>query len=375
MLTSTTKGLLYILLTVVIWTAAGFATQWVMTTGDFSEPFLFTYISSALFTVNIPIFLMGQWLSSALARQQEKFESAEQYYQHRDVVLKEELSVPDESTWLTQKSVTVLPPSPLPNVLSTWLFRPLAADSTVEMLAVAAALSPLLFLGNYLYNYSLIFTSVSSSIVITNLNGAFTLLFSTLCGVENVTWNKLGGVFLCLMGVVLVGQGDRVNEKVSGDTYELYGDLCAMGGAICYGLYTTLIKLKIPEQNEGISITLLFGFMGLTTFLFFIPYVAWLFVSQTGGTQKLTPSMVGFILGEEMLDSVLANYLYARAAILAAPSVAAVGESLTIPLSIIAQAVLFAMDSPFAGDGGVISTWNICGGILVTLGFALLVIE
>jgi len=236
------------------------------------------------------------------------------------------------------------------------------------------ALCPLLFFGNFFYNYSLLFTSISSSIVVTNLNGAFTLLLSALSGVEEVTRTKVGGVILCLVGVLLVAQGDRAAEKASGDKGELYGDACALLGACCYGAYTTLLKIKIPDESFKISTAALFGYMGLFSLILGAPVVAWMAATGRGGTDKLTWSTLSFILVEELFDSVLANYLYARAAILATPSVAAVGESLTIPLSISAQAVFAAVGSPLAGDdGGGVSVWDVCGGLMVTAGFVLLV--
>jgi len=182
-------------------------------------------------------------------------------------------------------------------------------------------------------------------------------------------------VALCLCGVLLVGQGDRLSEKASGgDSEELYGDACALLGAVCYGLYTTLIAIKMPDSGEhGVSTSLLFGHMGALSMLLGAPVVVWMAATGSGGVDKLTSSTLGFIITEELLDSVLANYLYARATILAAPSVAAVGESLTIPLSIVAEAALAAAGSPLvAGADNNVSSWDVSGGVLVTLGFLLL---
>ena len=67
-----------------------------------------------------------------------------------------------------------------------------------------------------------------------------------------------------------------------------------------------------------------------------------------------------------------ANYLYARATILASPSVAAVGESLTIPLSIVAEQGLSMAGSKFAGSATEVTWWEAGGGTLVTCGFLLL---
>ena len=73
-----------------------------------------------------------------------------------------------------------------------------------DMLSAAILLSPLWFLANCMYNYALLYTSVESSTVISNLSGGFTLLFSWLCGIEKITFGKVCGLLLCFVGVVLV---------------------------------------------------------------------------------------------------------------------------------------------------------------------------
>lgn len=374
-------GLIYIGITVVIWTGAGFATQYLETTLEFNAPFLFTYLSSVLFAVNLPLYyVVSATKGAADATQASKSSSEEGYYQ-LDIEDSLETTVltlmPRDATTVSQDN-RYMSNDP-DDIISSqgvlgWLFSPLPAKSSLsDMIIAATVLAPVLFLGNLFYNYSLMFTSISSSIVIANLNGSFTLLFSYLSGVEEVTSRKVLGVGLCLVGVLLVSQGDRVAEK-SGemDSTAMFGDAISLAGAVCYGLYTTLIKIKIPDGTHQVSTSLLFGLMGVVTMVLGAPILVVLAVTKSGGFNKLTKSTLAFIFCEEMLDSVAANYLYARATILASPSVAAVGESLTIPLSIVAEQGLSMAGSKFAGSAAEVTWWEVGGGALVTCGFLLL---
>ena len=72
-----------------------------------------------------------------------------------------------------------------------------------------------------MYNYALLYTSVESSTVISNLSGGFTLLFSWLCGIEKITFGKVCGLVLCFVGVVLVTVHDTESPT---DTMNIQSD-------------------------------------------------------------------------------------------------------------------------------------------------------
>ena len=107
--------------------------------------------------------------------------------------------------------------------------------------------------------------------IYSNTSGIYSLFFSWLFSVENFTLGKLFGVFLSLLGVIIVSYGDSTsstsNSSGSGGTgtgagsdggggggkqgesfviqHSIGGDLFAATGAMLYGLFTTIVKIKV----------------------------------------------------------------------------------------------------------------------------------
>ena len=401
-------GLLYIILVVLIWTAASFMTQFVYEDLDFNSPFVFTYLSSTFFALYLAMWKFeghidkGQkkpsWSDqsregggarikvSTLAKQDvpsinvmhevllESEEESITYSQTSDscrqsLEPRREYATSSE----TENSIVLtgghlLTCMPFLKTFIDYIFEPLTPDYThMDLIYLATLLCPLCFIGNYFYNLSLAFTSIGSSTIISNLSGAFTLFFSSICGVEDVTSNKVLGVMFCLGGVVLVSISDRENAGNSdSDTNSLFGDVMGIIGALGYGLYTTLIKLKVPEV-EMVSIQLLFGWVGVVNAILFLPAIIVLVVYKLDNIYQLTGRVFGFILVEEIFDAVIANFLYTKAVILTSPTIVTVGVSLTIPLAIVTDVL--------KGNVGYITTSTVVGAVGVTMGFIIITLD
>lgn len=134
----------------------------------------------------------------------------------------------------------------------------------LEALKAAMYVAPMWFLANCLYNYSLYMTSVSSSTIISNLAASFTLAFSAYAGFEKVSLVKVVGIAVCFGGAILIGLSD------SGDGHTIRGDVIALMSAAAYGIYTTIIRLKVPDDN-GISMQLLLGYIGVVNGIILLP--------------------------------------------------------------------------------------------------------
>ena len=61
---------------------------------------------------------------------------------------------------------------------------------------------------------------------------------------EAITYSKLIGVSLCVLGVVLVSLQDR-EEADGAVAHSLWGDIVAALGAALYGLFSTVLKVKV----------------------------------------------------------------------------------------------------------------------------------
>ena len=98
-------------------------------------------------------------------------------------------------------------------------------------------------------------TSVSSSTIISNLAGPFTLIFSWLAKLEDSSWTKWLGIGIGMLGVCLVAYNDDENSLSENN---IVGDLIALAAAAGYGLYTTVLKVKLPEDDATIMQLVIF---------------------------------------------------------------------------------------------------------------------
>jgi drug/metabolite transporter (DMT)-like permease len=107
---------------------------------------------------------------------------------------------------------------------------------------------------------SLDYTSVSSSVLFTNLQVIFVLLFSFLLLQEKINIKALGGIFLALVGSSLVAGGDWHQGR-------LLGDLLALLSGIFVAVYI-LAGRRVRARVEAMSYTaLVSGAAGFTLLL------------------------------------------------------------------------------------------------------------
>jgi drug/metabolite transporter (DMT)-like permease len=184
----------------------------------------------------------------------------------------------------------------------------LAEYCHLDVLKIALIVSPIWFIANCFYNYSLFMTSITSSTIISNLSGSFTLAFSYLSGVEEVTIPKVLGVVLCFIGAIVATLQDAESKSSFVGPSSFWGDLVALFAAIGYGVYTTVIRKKIPDDS-GISMQLLLGYIGLVNFVLLLPVLIVFCVLNYGNIMAATSTILGFIILTGIIDNALSDYL------------------------------------------------------------------
>lgn len=216
---------------------------------------------------------------------------------------------------------------------------------------VALCISPIWFLSNCCYNYSLLMTSVSSSTIISNLSGTFTLAFAYIYSLEKVTFGKIIGIILCFFGATIITFEDDTNNNNRSVT----GDFIALLASLGYGIYTTMIRFMIPNENK-ISMQLVLGYIGLVNLVMAAPIL----LVEYDKIYKLSLEIIGFLVVNGIFDNVISDYLWARAVILTSPTVATLGTSITIPLGMLSDYFL-AKDT--------FTLLSIIGAVSVVIGF------
>jgi len=119
-----------------------------------------------------------------------------------------------------------------------------------------------------------------------------------------------------------------------------WGDALSLGSAVSYAFYTVLLKKVVGSENR-INMLLFFGLIGVINAVAIIPVL--LFAHLTSIETFHVPSSrdMGLLTLNGLVGTVLSDYLWARSVLLLSPLISTLGLSLTIPCSMLAQALLF----------------------------------
>lgn len=223
---------------------------------------------------------------------------------------------------------------------------------------------------NWAFNASLNLTSIASSTILSTSSSLFVLVFSYFLDTTvKVKLQHVVGVAITILGVVLISINDReTSDDESGSdgtstpvSHQVFGDILATLGAIFYGLYTVLLKLRIPDDSV-VEMQLVFGFLGLFNALLLWP--GFFLLAAAGVESWSTPpaNVMLFLTINGVFGTVISDYLWAKSVLLTSPLIASLGLALTIPLAIIVDWALH----------GLRFTAVYCiGGICVLVGFIL----
>jgi solute carrier family 35 protein F5 len=323
-------GCIFLVCVAIIWNFSSVLIQYIFNDLSFEAPFFLTSFGMALFSVNLPIYYVTKiWL-------------------------------PHLGRGLSGQGMSELPQvksESVPGVTQTPHDK-----ATIKRTMIAAAIvAPLWFVANFTYNQSLNMTSVTSSTIVSSTSTVFTFLLSVLVLREPFRWLKLAGVVFCMAGNMTTILNDSGDGDASVSDHAL-GDLVALFAAFMYGVYTTAIRQLIPDE-ESVSISLFFGFMGVINFVGLLPIVLALHYSGIESLAGLTTEILLLIGIKGLFDNVLSDYLWARAVLLTSPTVATVGLSLTVPLAIVADYAFHSMSPTLV---------TLAASALVIVGFVLI---
>ncbi|SCU94440.1 LADA_0G08548g1_1 [Lachancea dasiensis] len=354
-----TLGLIFLAIVVILWVLSSFLINMIFEDGSYRKPFLLTYINTASFVFYLlPTFkaiCINYWRTGS-------------FQIHRELVIEEEGRTPfDVETQLTLRSQaqTQQPESSAQLNTSTSPLIPKNSDDVPNDVFTGAKLSLhatiqlsaqfciLWFVANLVTNASLSYTSVASQTILSSTSSFFTLLVGSLFQVERINRVKILGSFISFIGIVLVTKSDANStlktEVHSAIPYKFHngidstntqafvifcGNLLALAGALCYGLYCTLLKWRIKDENK-VNMKIFFGFVGLFTLVMLWPTVVLLHVLgwETFELPK-TPRVV-FIVVFNCVITFVSDFCWAKAMLLTTPLTVTVGLSTTIPFAML----------------------------------------
>ncbi|ORZ15350.1 hypothetical protein BCR42DRAFT_416916 [Absidia repens] len=331
-------GIFALLCVVVIWVTSSFTMNSIFGDLQYNKPFLVTYLNTATFSFYLIPFLFNR---SRTAKIMNSTGSSERYQQLSEMESRSHLSTTTSSKL-----------------------------GTLDTIKLSFAFCILWFFANYTTNASLAYTSVGSSTILASMSGLFTLGIGAMFNVEKITVVKLISVCMSFVGVVLVSYSDQKTYPAdqepntigssSSVSSALVGDILALLGAIFYGCYTTMLKVRIGDE-ERIDMPLFFGFVGAFNVLLLwpvFPILDWLGIESF--QLPYTPTLWIMVLLNAFIGTFLSDYLWLLAMLMTSPLVVTLGISLTIPLALFGDIVFkhFVPQTQYA-----------IGALLVVIGF------
>lgn len=253
------------------------ALQYIFSDGTYSKPFFLVYVNTSCFAASlIPITiryvmkngvdsLMGaaleMWRERRLGVMPSKARDEGESGDGDDDASGERLLVDDEG------SLEALDTPRKEEKLSVG-----------ETARLSLEFAMLWFLANYFASACLEYTSVGSVTILTSTSSIWTLIFCAVTRVEGFTVRKLIGVLASLAGVVLISSVDlsgasddnRGNFPHKSTAQIAIGDAMAFLSAIIYGLYVTVMKRRVGNEDR-VDMPLFFGLVGLFNVLLLWP--------------------------------------------------------------------------------------------------------
>ena len=250
--------------------------------------------------------------------------------------------------------------------------------SVMATARLSLLLCPIWFGMNFFFNLSLGLTSIASSTILATTSSLWVLAFTRLLDPrETVRAQQLLGVCATILGAVLISWKDTGMQSAgagaaggtvadpnapASPSHHLAGDVLAALSAVCYGLYSVQLRLRIPDESL-VDMQLVFGFLGLANMALTWPCFFLLHATGVEEWQGLpSAGVMAFLTLNGILGTVVSDFLWAKSVLLTSPLVASLGLALTVPLAI-------TLDWAF--HDAAFTPMYILGGLCVLAGFAL----
>ncbi|KAI3960032.1 hypothetical protein MKW98_016756 [Papaver atlanticum] len=356
-------GITYIIAVATIWIAASFVVQSVVDSGV--SPFLITYICNSLFVVYIPIFEISRYFEDSVVNfrfwdnSSSNKKDVEILGESEQVVLLGETSsskqsieheenpgnLGSERVLSVEDSVSIPASTGIPNVfeIDNQQLDEKRRWTRWRMARVSLLICPFWFLAQLTFNLSLKYTTVTSNTILSSASSLFTFLVALLFLGEKFTWVKLISVLLCMAGTIIVSLGDSQSGLSGIASRPLLGDLLALVSSGFYAVYITLIRKKLPDEDDDksgrASMAQFLGYLGLFNLLLFLPVALLLNFTKLEPFHALSWQQVGLIVSKGLLDNVLSDYLWAKAVLLTTTTVATAGLTIQVPLAAVVDSL------------------------------------
>jgi solute carrier family 35 protein F5 len=206
------------------------------------------------------------------------------------------------------------------------------------------------------YVMSLMYTSMGTNTAVSSSSSAFSFIFSMLILGYAFRWLSGLGVSITIAGVVLTAFFPAEASSTASTPETPQGIIMAVSAAACFGLFSCLFKKWITKDSFG---GIVFGSFGVISFVVGIPLI--LIAHFTGLQTFVIPNWKVWLIitADATMSCFVNNVCLSRAFIYLTPVIVLVGLTMTTPLSISVDTLIFEKHK--------YSTLGIIGSTLITV--------
>ncbi|KAK2677307.1 Protein of unknown function DUF3955 [Fusarium oxysporum f. sp. vasinfectum] len=328
-----TLGFALLLLTVFLWTLYNFIASYMFSDQTYNKPFFIVYLNTSIFAISLIPKFFKYLRKHGISGMRHDATQLWSDYKHGRINTKSLYQSEDEQA--TERLISQ-------GYGSTETATSEEKLTFKETAVLSFEFCMLWFSANYFASACLEYTSCLDSI------------FCSLFGIERFSTAKILGVGASLAGVILIStvdlsgksDEDRGSFPHKSPTQIAVGDSMALLSAVIYGLYVTVMKRKVPNEDK-VDMQLFFGLVGVFNVVLLWPIF---FILHWTGLEpfELPPSSTlwGIIIFNAV-SSFISDISWALALLMTTPLVVTVGLSLTIPLSLIGEILQYQQYSSF----------------------------
>lgn len=364
-------GLMNLLSVVIFWVASSFLVSDIFESEIYRKPFLITYLNTACFSFYLIPYLKyeGMGLNEFIKLVRHEYNARKFQFKGATTDIETNIYGSGSDEGVGEDSDITNEGSGSDHVTELGIRNQQELKMGIlETVLLSFQFCALWFTANLVTNASLSYTSVASQTILSSTSSFFTLLVGFLYSIERVTKHKIYGVVLCFSGVLIVTKIDSSSSNpTTSNLLVFFGNMLALSGALVYGVYTILLKVKTIIKNSTLerelNTHLFFAFVGLFCLCLLWPVL--LILHFTGIETLIIPKdpHILTLLFINMFITFISDFCWCKAVILTSPLTVTVGLSMTIPLAMVGDWLI---------KGFSLNWIYITGAAIVTIGFLII---
>jgi solute carrier family 35 protein F5 len=233
-------------------------------------------------------------------------------------------------------------------MLKSTLVLQTMTEEVNEVLAITWQTAVLWIGTNFCYNYGLMYSSITTNMVLNNSCPMWIWLLSLSPIIpaahrEQFSLLKAMMLWLLMLGFAIISYQDVLSTKES-TRGTILGNTSALMSAVLYAVYSLYLKISVREERQdSFRYTYLLGFIGLFNLIVLLPVLLFLHAKNIETFNWPDGKIWGLLMLNAFLANFLWDYCFLKAVSLLGPLITNTGLCLSFPLSLLIDMILYKL--------------------------------